>query len=60
MWIAYNGRAFCCAGILCSVSRQLKPIEKLQLKLCKKLIVIIWPEPKMIVAKRSGHIRQPA
>ena len=32
--IAGNGRAFCCAGILCSVSRQLKPIEKLKLKLC--------------------------
>ena len=31
--IAGNGRAFCCAGILCSVSRQLKPIEKLKLKL---------------------------
>jgi hypothetical protein len=29
-----NGRAFCCAGILCSVSRQLKPIEKLKMKLC--------------------------
>ena len=29
-----NGRAFCCAGILCSVSRQLKPIEKLMMKLC--------------------------
>jgi hypothetical protein len=32
--VAENGRAFCCAGILCSVSRQLKPIEKLMMKLC--------------------------
>jgi len=32
--VAANVRAFCCAGILCYVSRQLKPIEKLMLKLC--------------------------
>lgn len=32
--VADNVRAFCCAGILCSVSRQLKPIEKLMMKIC--------------------------
>ena len=32
--ISANVGAFCCAGILCSVSRQLKPIEKLMMKLC--------------------------
>jgi hypothetical protein len=58
--MTHNGGAFCCAGIPCSVSRQLKPIEKHKLKLCKKLIVIVQPELKLIVAKRSGHIRQPA
>jgi hypothetical protein len=31
--MTHNGGALCCAGILCYVSRQLKPIEKLKLKL---------------------------
>jgi len=31
--MTHNGQAFCCASILCSVSRQRKPIEKLEMKL---------------------------
>jgi hypothetical protein len=34
--LATNGRAFCCAGILCSVSQQPKPIEKTEVEVMQK------------------------
>jgi hypothetical protein len=43
-WHSCNGGAFCFADIVCSASRQLKPIEKLVLMLCTfdEFYSVIW------------------
>ena len=48
----HNARAFCCADIPCFVSRQLKPIEKLMLKVKTKAelysVSRIWADSERV------------
>ena len=61
--MTHNDRAFCCADILCSFSRQLKPIEKLKMKLGNVdelyLVSRIWADSdkndeNMLVSQHSS------